>query len=344
MQSDPPQSSAIEQNERNPRPPAWTAVLEHLAGVEKRAPEGLFPLTYDGRTIDGRDCWVYRAATPAFPFPVALKLYKPGTARPFAIRKQLQRHRACAESMKHDAGYSVPEPIAGFPDRRVIIMEWIDGPSVRDLMRSMVLNRSAYRGMLLRAGKWLAHFHAASTPKCEPLSVVNLLDRIEHRVTKSHPRIVAEAAYIAADNTIRELAVLLDGREMEHVEVHGDFTPSNLLVDKDRIAGIDFGTRRRLPHYYDICRFLVHLEAQRPAPKWLGAHPESFAAEAFLEGYGDGAPKATGDIMNYMMLTEVMRRWAAVGASSGTIPLRLLRTIETRRLRAMAVSLTKALR
>jgi Ser/Thr protein kinase RdoA (MazF antagonist) len=139
------------------------------------------------------------------------------------------------------------------------------------------------------------------------------------------------------------LAELLEGREMEHVEIHGDFTPSNLLIDKDRTAGIDFGAKRRLPHYYDICRFLVHLEAQRPAPKWLGAHPERFAAEAFLEGYGERAPAATGDIMNYMMLMEVLRRWAAIEELGGTIPVRLLRSIETRRLRTMAVNLTKAL-
>lgn len=342
MQPELPPSS-LSQDARNPRPPTWAAVLDHLATEKGRAAESLFHLAYGGKTIEGRDCWVYRATAPAFAFPLAVKLYKPRASRPFPIWQQVRRHQICARRMEHTGGFTVPKPVAAFPNKQVVVMEWIEGPSVRDLMRGMLLNREAYRDILVRAGRWLGHFHAASMPKTEALSVARLIDGIEHRVSKSHPGIVSDTAYAAADKTIRDLATLIEGRDMEHVEIHGDFTPSNLLIDRDRTAGIDFGARRRLPHYYDICRFLVHLEAQRPAPKWLGAHPESFAAEAFLEGYGEKAPAATGDIMSYMMLIEVMRRWAAVGASSGTIPLRLLRSIETRRLRAMAVSLTKAL-
>ncbi|CAN5148851.1 hypothetical protein BH10PSE7_BH10PSE7_35210 [soil metagenome] len=333
----------LDQESRDPRPPGWAAVAERLWA--NKNPEGhtLAGLAYSGTVIEGRDCWVYRAAAPAIPFSLAVKLYKPRASRPFPIRLQMQRHRLCAKKMAGTGGYTVPQPVAGFPPRQIVVMEWIDGPSARDLMRTVILKRDAYRELLVRAGRWLGCFHGVSKPKTEALPVERLIEGLDRRVLKSHPHIGNDPVYAAADRTIRELAPLLDGREMEQVEVHGDFTPSNLLIDRDRTIGIDFGATRRLPHYYDICRFLVHLEAQRPAPKWLGARPQNFAAEAFLEGYGDHAPPASGDIMNYMMLIEVLRRWAAVGVANGSIPARLLRSIETRRLRAMAVGLTKAL-
>lgn len=333
----------IAQNMRNPRPPAWTSVLDHLRSGHGPADHSLANMTEDGRVIEGRDCWVYRVRAPAFDFPLALKLYKPDAIRPYPIQQQMRRHRACAQAMNGTGGFTVPKPIVCFPHQKIVLMEWIEAPSVRDLLRGAMLKRESYRDIVKRSGVWLACFHRASAPKVEALSVAKLIAGLDLRVTRSHPAIVRYPLFAAADRTIRELAPLLDGREMEHVDIHGDFTPSNLLIDSGRTIGIDFGANRRHPHYYDICRFLVHLEAQRPAPKWLGSHPENFAREAFLEGYGEGAPPAEGDIMNYMMLIEVLRRWAAVGAAGGNIPMRLLRSIETRRLRAMATMLTKAL-
>ena len=332
----------IAQSASSPRPPAWASILERLWADRDPNQLKLTDMRQHGPIIEGRDCWVYRAEASAYDYPLALKLYKPNAIRPFPIQQQMRRHRAFAEAMG-EGGFTVPKPVACFPHKMIVLMEWIEAPSVRDMLRSMLLKRDVYRDVVRRSGAWLGAFHRAAAPKSEPLSVASLFAGLEHRVNKSHPGIVDDPVFAAADRTIRELAPLADGREMEHVDIHGDFTPSNLLIEPGRTVGIDFGANRRMPHYYDICRFLVHLEAQRPAPKWFGSLPDNFALEAFLDGYGERAPPPGGDIMNYMMLIEVLRRWAAVGAARGNIPMRVLRTIETRRLRAMATALTRAL-
>src|SRR6056297_3450236 len=58
---------------------------------------------------------------------------------------------------------------------------------------------------------------------------------------------------------LRRLAAMLDEAEWRIAICHGDFHPNNLVLDGERLTGIDLGASSRMPVTKDIARFLAHM-------------------------------------------------------------------------------------
>jgi hypothetical protein len=144
-----------------------------------------------------------------------------------------------------------------------------------------------------------------------------------------------------------EIAGDLDGREIPHVAAHGDFTPFNLFAQGNRTVGFDFGAGRRLPLYYDMCRFLLYLDVYRPVPtraadlSRFGCHAADL--DCFMEAFGHGGPLDREVWLNLHFI-EVTRRMVALKSPKPRLISRCFRGLQLAVLRRAAKRMMKVLR
>ena len=76
----------------------------------------------------GKYGMIFRAITPAAPFPLAVKICKcPETGAPDTLFSKHQYESLCQafSAMSRDPLYGVPKPIALLDDDAIIVMEWV---------------------------------------------------------------------------------------------------------------------------------------------------------------------------------------------------------------------------
>lgn len=268
------------------------------------------PWSVDKRVIKGRDSWIFKAQSPDAPFPLALKIYchsveKKETVKQLAL---LERYHG-AMAMRPDL--SVPAPWAALPEHRTLVMEWIDEPGMRTLLRRAGRRREERGRLIAAAGRWLRHFHDQSGLVELPLQTHRLQRRIDlllggetgagHKV---HDRIFRDA-YGALLRCAAEFA----DAPFPHATAHGDFMARNLFHG-NRTIGIDIGGRANFPVTHDIFLFLVQADVERPLFTASSSGIRSRDAQAFLAAYDAREQLGDDRVMAFLYLGAALTRWA----------------------------------
>jgi len=160
--------------------------------------------------------------------------------------------------------------VAHAPEHRVLFVEWIDGPLLREALRTDPEATSA-------AGRWLARFHrsgVSSPRRCGPEKQL----RAVHRWSERSPTLRG-----AADRLVAALARLED----PGLPVHYDYYHSQILVPSGRTVVLDLDEMGLGDPGFDLAHFEAHLELL--ALQWF-ADPTAFhpTAAAFRRGYREG--------------------------------------------------------
>lgn len=261
-----------------------------------------------GRT---RKCIIYRLSAPEHA-SLALKQYKPGVASAAAPGLQYEALMRCQDAAATGSPVPAPQAHAFAPDIGAVLMEWVDAPQLRTLLWRTALRPGHRRRLITRTARWLRSFHDLSPVAVEPLDGTKLLRKLQGKLDAS----AAAPLMMHGDPLFREaLAAFTEtaqqgGLEAPHALLHGDFTPSNILIDKGDVIGIDMWGARRGPVLEDIARMLTYLAIVSPfalarAPLAAGAPLMS----AFAEGYGHGPLKGGSKAVNFVMLYQQLRRW-----------------------------------
>jgi len=160
-----------------------------------------------------------------------------------------------------------------FPEEQAMVMQWIDQPSLRNLVYQRHRFGNAQRRKRLEtafgnAGAWLrkhhglpalAHCETRNTSRDEFLQAIErfvsyLADHAgdTHRIRQMHRQIVT-----AAEEHLP--AVISTG------QVHGDFAPRNVFIDQgSRVTVFDTLGRFEAPIYEDIARMLMAVKVCGP--------------------------------------------------------------------------------
>jgi tRNA A-37 threonylcarbamoyl transferase component Bud32 len=198
-----------------------------------------------------------------------------------------------------ERGYTVPEPYGWIPVHNAVIMEWVEGRTFNEILKTEWFFTKRRHANIRKAAGWLRWFHAQSEVKPGKPGNNKQLKNLVKIFEEGSDLDKAAAAH---DPALREnLNVALDcaGSQrlgmMDHATLHGDFKATNILISQAGVVGIDFFGRIRGPVSQDICRFLSDLDFYHA---WLGRSfalkPASAANdfEVFLSAYGSAA----GDI------------------------------------------------
>lgn len=215
-------------------------------GPEDRGPAGTGVLTVDRQRLAGRsDISVLSAAVPG------------GARRRWVVKQPhtgwsqddvanplsaQQEHEALRRLHEHFTGlglpFGVPEPVAFLPEVDAVVMEHVDGVTVKDLLHYGSLR---HPGTLLdglaASGTFLRHLHAMETLPDVEVDLAERAERVlEVAEEKLHPLGLDLPARVRRTLT----AIPRTRVGARQVRLHGDFGPANILLARDgSTVGLD---------------------------------------------------------------------------------------------------------
>lgn len=175
--------------------------------------------------------------------------------------------------------YRIAEPLHCAAAHGLVVTAEVPGrPLMKHLWKSPPETRARH---LVPAATWLRRATEISEG-WQPAGVRGWLSRAE-RAAAQQPFAVLRRPESAILIELRRLGALLEGTEWRCAIGHGDMHPNNLIIDRDRLTGIDLGGSARMPVYKDMARFLVHMGRRGLIPSGsasLGVDAQGLAAFA----------------------------------------------------------------
>jgi hypothetical protein len=189
--------------------------------------------------------------------------------------------------------YNLVRPIACFPAALIFVMEECPGEPLMRLISTRakcwppleirkVLGRYCYL-----SGKWLKLFQKATIKGDACLDPWELVRYIDVRLQ----RLVARSAIPFSEKWRSRILSFLEAKalqvaaaDLDIAGVTGDFVPANVLVEKDRVAVLDFGMFNYGSIFQDLAQYYQHIDFFRQKPVYRPAMISELQ-EAFLRGY-----------------------------------------------------------
>lgn len=207
------------------------------------------------------------------------KVYRQASrAAEVAERQRIMRTQAAA------SGLVVPEPLAVLPALNLLLMERVPGSQMKDLLRL----RSDGRDELLtrRAAAALAILHSLRPRVDEVRSLASELERVRKRVGRLQLVAPLLAGHMSALLDRIVSAAREAGSETPSL-VHGDFKPSQLLLDETRVAVLDLDRVCRGDPALDVGNFMAQF---RKEARLTGRDALRRLARPFLDEYRRRVP------------------------------------------------------
>ncbi len=268
------------------------------------------------RRIASRKCDLYFLDSKAEKRIVVLKSYRDdvglGGAFP-AQRDALLKYHPLMKGT--DSGFMVPELYGHDDAQRLLVMEWVEAPTLTKVLVLNLVNRWRQFEAIKLTGGWLRRFHQAARTELKPFDADHFRALIARRADQhadAAKRLARDSVFQAGMERFEEGSAALDGRMGRHTMSHGDFTPSNILISPRRVIGIDIWGRKQVPICTDMARMITYLLTTDLLP--LRARFQPMPVEerpwwrAFVNGYGpDLFPD--GDILKHLILFQTLARW-----------------------------------
>ena len=260
--------------------------------------------------LHGRKCDIYKVTNTTC--TLALKVYKPDMTSDAAPDIQYRALERCNQAAANQPILRAPKALAFLPDERAILMEWQQAGTLRSALWHRLASPSQRLNLIAAAGTWLRAFHTLSGITMQPLDGAKLSAKLDTQMSRK-PGAMATLNNCAAFQTALDRfqrKAAHTGNETPHALLHGDYTPTNLLVDDVGIIGMDMWGARRAPIFEDLARMLTYLGVVSPfALKASPLMPKSTLVRAFAQGYGDDLLSPISETLYLILLYQQLRRW-----------------------------------
>lgn len=222
--------------------------------------------------------------------------------------------------------FRVPEPVAFLPDVDAVVMEYVDGVSVKDLLNygSLMRPRVLLDG-LSASGRLLRHLHGLEAhPKVE----VDLKDQAEQVLTVADEKL--RPLGLDLPQPVRQTMLEIPRARVSSAQVrlHGDFGPANILLARDgSTVGLDPALEAVGVPEEDLVRFvaltsgIIRLAPELIAPPVAGVRRRM--ESRLLEGYYQTS--TWPPLFELRYLHQLCRRWCRLRelAAQNEPPVRL---------------------
>ena len=245
---------------------------------------------------------IYRAVCPNLPHPVFIKRSRGNP------RLEFEALRSARERLSSHSDAVVPLAYPYLLDDGFVIMEWLEAPTVGQLLRHPTAGPSSLVSALELAGKWLRAFHGEGEGKLGFLRIEQMLRNLH---TARVPQLSRDPrpfpSYI---KLLEETGLALERLPMPICLSHGDFKPDNVIIDRNRVIGFDFNRIFKAPIMHDITHFLLHLDLDLLHPAgWRLLPWRGHLRAAFLRGYRSDISASQRVVMSWLLLQGMLRQY-----------------------------------
>jgi hypothetical protein len=243
----------------------------------------IVPLTFAVR--ESSEVTRARVTTPTGVRHVFVKLLKPRGAdqnRRDNVRLRLRHDFAVTrhvfEALKSTRDLRAVEPLACYEDLLGVVTKEALGVPLDLLVTKTAAwpaeddNLGALETALTRIGRWIGAFQQVA-PLVQP-SVLRLDDTREYIDVRLRKLTGLTAAGFGETDRQRVLAYFdrraaeVPANDLDEVPVHGDVTPSNIVVAPDCVTVLDFAMTSRGSKYSDVARLYTQLEFYTAKPQY----------------------------------------------------------------------------
>jgi hypothetical protein len=253
---------------------------------------------------------VFYAECDALPSALAVKwCVQPSTVLPDgdAAARQFEALRRAAVAMRQNTSYSVPHPYRFDRERALLAVEWIPGETMTASIGSWKCDATGARLLLARAGQWLRLFHLAHPL---PDGRLDVEEKLRNLSAYDGCALARESVFARGLAGLRHSAPAAAAIDVERSWVHGDFKTDNLIVNGERIVGIDVQIRHENTVVYDIAPFMNHLELLFYHPAvWRLAPARARLVAAFVDGYSESKSDRLMLPLTWVRLYMILSAW-----------------------------------
>lgn len=204
-----------------------------------------------------------------------------------------------------------PHPVAYYPERGLLLMEFVQGESLKHHLFDMKLSiqpkgRFDLAQLLKYTGQWLGSLHRLTMQSASGNPLEWLLHEFESaRIREAFLRYSQKENYEELLSILRQHLDLNPGFKRNLCQVHGEFTPIHVLVAQDAIYVVDFGNSKLGYVFEDVGRFSAFYDCLLPWRAAVGGLRIRLDTQKqlFLNGYFEQAPSA------FRLADTAIMRW-----------------------------------
>jgi aminoglycoside phosphotransferase (APT) family kinase protein len=295
----------------------------------------------DGPIGKGRKCEIFKLTNDQQTHTLALKLYRSDQVTGSGPEKQFAALHRFTNDATPKLNVAMPRAHAFWPELNAILMDWIDAPRLRTVLWRNLLSQKTRNTSVIKAAQWLRHFHDTSETGSKAINAHALLAILNKRIEKSDAGQNLMATAPLFRKCLEKLHQLSDDPRLiaPHATLHGDFTPTNILMDGEQPIGIDIWGVRNGPIYEDIARMLTYLAIDSPfvldQRPFHDGKQISRLFSLFLEGYGQDLITAESPALWYILLYQQLRRWIVFEDKARSKPSRVKAKLQLNRIRPL---------
>ncbi|MEH6402702.1 MAG: phosphotransferase [Sneathiella sp.] len=298
-------------------PPASTKLNIASALGKSDQFDGINPELWiiEGPVIRARRSEIYRASHPNFHTRLCIKNSKVGERSTKSLKQEYANLKNFSQAMI-DTPFNVPRPIACIPEAGLLVMEWVNGKSVKFELNKRFKEPKSRQVLIKKAARWLKEFHLKGDIKTEKLVPQALTDQINtYRLNNPISFHSIDIIVIKACERFYREAEQIPVTQEQYSFAHRDFTPGNVIICDTSVLGIDMTQNIRRPVFEDLTRFLVDLNVNKsiflvglqilfPSPRgWLLRDERTILTEYL----GDKAQEKNKQVLLFLIMHTIKK-------------------------------------
>ncbi len=218
-----------------------------------------------GDKIESRECVIYKVSSPQYPHDIAIKAYH-DTQKNDAKTQYNVLERFSNSLNKKNNEYFVPTVFGNFPNEGLVLMEWVESPSLEKRLWRYCYSKKHVQSDIRRIYMWLKEFHSHSRLEKKPVNIDSYKQTLKKYIEsdREDSLLKQNQTFQLGKQCFDEVSEIHSGFKTLHANLHGDFTPSNILVDDHKITGIDIFGSQHFPVDNDIALQLSYIAIEYP--------------------------------------------------------------------------------
>jgi len=273
--------------------------------------------TISGKTIDSRECQIFRASSLNHHHDIAIKVYRKNSPISDTHHNALEENERIFNQLSNE--YRIPQSYGYLKQHQVYMMEWINAPTLQYRLLRFCYHNTKQQNDIARTFKWLKQYHLryGELPE-KPVDIEWYCIHLQSYLEKMDPnkKLQKNKVFSLGLETLKSKAQIFEKLVVPLAKTHGDFTPSNVLIDDKTTTCIDLHDCNSQPITDEISLQLSYLSTgyiNMLSRRHMQSPPQEWELlNTALDAYGYSNSQIQREFLLYVFLYQLLRRWLVI--------------------------------